>query len=337
MVRSLVAVVLLAGAAFGQTGVPRFNREGLTQYPDGRPMLLAPGMIVTIYGQDLGPELQCPEPIPSNGPYPLETCGVRVLVDGRPAGLLFSGSRQINFKIPDDAPEDGSAPIQVCVRGTCSDPVMARFSLRKAFLHVAGHAYVHMPVWIDVDLPATHGIYYPYSASSLDFGGNDLEVRHHGEPFPPFRSSIGLGNSTVAPKDSPRGRLPLHLLYRFDEPGVYWVRYAARRDKDIQSEWTEIVVEPYSDAQRAIWLEAEAAKARSASPGELVGHIIPSLLAWPDEAALSVLLTLMDHADGLVRDFARESLDLFDEAAQRRVIPASRWKDLHTRMFSRLG
>jgi len=136
--RNWIALLLLAGVAFGQSGIPRFNGENLKQRPDGRPALLSPGIIVTIYGEDLGPEFQCPEPIAPNGPYPIETCGVRVLVDGRPAGLLFSGSKQINFKIPDDAPEDGSAPIQVCVHDACSDRVVVRFSSRKAFIHVVG-------------------------------------------------------------------------------------------------------------------------------------------------------------------------------------------------------
>jgi hypothetical protein len=335
--RGLVGILLLAGTVFGQSRVPRFTREGLTHRSDGRPVLLSPGMIATLYGDDLGPELQCPVSIPQNGPYPLEACGARVLVDGRASGLLFAGSKQINFKIPIEAPEDGSAPIQVCVREVCSDPIVFRFSLRKAFIHVPGHAYVHMPVWIDVDQPATYGIWYPYSMFPLDFGGNQLEVLHKGEPLAPFRAPIGLGNSTVAPQDSPRGRLPLHLIYRFDEPGVYSVRYTARRDKGIQSDWTDIVVEPYSAAQRAVWLEAEAAKATTASRGELVGDIIPSLLAWPDEAALSVLLTLVDNSDGLVRQYARTSLALFDEAVQRRVIPLYRWRDLHSGVFSRLG
>jgi hypothetical protein len=335
--RGLVGILLLAGSAFGQTKIPRFTPEGLNHRADGRPVLLAPGMIATLYGDDLGPGLQCPEPIPPNGPYPLEACGARVLVDGRASGLLFAGSKQINFKIPVEAPEDGSAPIQVCVREVCSDPVVFRFSLRKAFVHVLGHAYVHMPVWIDVDQPAIFGISYPYSVLPLDFGGNQLEVLYKGEPFAPFRASIGPGNGTVATQDSPRGRLPLHLIYRFEEPGVYSVRYTARADKGIQSDWTDIVVESYSEAQRAVWLEAEAAKATTASRGELVGDIIPSLLADPDEAALSVLLTLVDDPDGLVREYARMSLLLFDEAIQRRVIPLYRWRDLHSGVFSRLG
>jgi hypothetical protein len=133
------------------------------------------------------------------------------------------------------------------------------------------------------------------------------------------------------------------LIYRFDEPGVYSVRYTGRVYKTpgaievaTQSDWTDIIVEPYSDAQRAAWLKGEAQKARTASAGELVGDIIPSLLAWSDEAALSVLLTLVDHPDGLVRLYARMSLNLFDEDLQRRVIPANRWRDLHTMVASLL-
>jgi hypothetical protein len=341
--RGLVGILLLAGSAFSQTGVPRFTREGLNHRADGRPVLLAPGMISTLYGDDLGPGSPCGQPIPPNGPYPLEACGVRVLVDGRASGLLFASPRQINFKIPLEAPEDGAAPIQVCVREVCSDPVVFRFSLRKAFIHVLGHAYVHMPVWIDVDQPMTSGIFYPYGVFPLDFGGNELEVLFKGEPFAklkpiePIGTTIGPGSGTVAPQDSPRERLPLHLIYRFDEPGIYSVRYTARPDKGIQSDWTDIVVEPYSAAQRAVWLEAEATKATTASRGELVGDIIPSLLAWPDEAALGVLLTLVDNPDGLVRECARMSLFLFDEDVQRRAIPLYRWQDLHGGVFSRLG
>jgi hypothetical protein len=190
-----------------------------------------------------------------------------------------------------------------------------------------------MPIWIEVEQPECCGIYYPYSIFPLDFGGAHFEVLHNGEPLMPLRPSLRDLGGSVAPQDSPRSRLPLHLMYRFDQPGVYSVRFTARSDKDSQSDWTEIVVEPYSDAQREAWLENEVVKARSASAGELVGDIIPSLLAFPDDAALSVLLTLVDHPDGLVRQFARISLDLFDEDAQRRVIPANRWDHLHIRMF----
>jgi hypothetical protein len=334
MLPRLVVLGLMAGIAFGQSGVPRIAREGLTQRADGRAVLLSPGMIMTFYGENLSPEPTCFEQIQPNGPYPLEACGVRVLVNGHAAGLLYLGPKQINFKIPDDAPEDGSAPIQVCVRETCSDPVVFRFSLRKAFLHVQGHAYVHMPVWIEVEQPGNNDIHYPYSIFQMNFGGAKLEVFHNGEPVAPFRTLLSMGGGgTVAPQDSPRGRLPLHLMYRFDQPGVYSVRFTAR-DEASQSEWTDIVVEPYSDSQRLAWLGSEAIQARSASVGVLVGDIIPSLLAWPDDGALSVLLTLVDHSQGLVRECARSGLEFFDEIVQRRVIPANRWKDLHSRTIS---
>jgi hypothetical protein len=341
--RGLVGFVLLAGAAFAQTGVPRFTREGLSERVDGRPVLFSPGMIMTLYGENLGPESGCDQAIPSDGPYPSEACGVRVLVDGRASGLMFVGPRQINFKFPDEAPEEGSAPLQVCVRDTCSDRVMLRFSLRKAFLHLQGHAYVHMPVWIQVDQPWSD-IRYPYSIFPLNLGGAEFEVLYKGEPVPPARTAIGKGGGTAAPPDSPRGRLPLHLIYHFDHPGTYSVRFTGRTYKypgaieiATQSDWTEIVIEPYSDAQRAAWLVSEMAKARSASIGELAGDIIPSLLAWPDAGALSVLLTLVDHPDGFVRESARSALELFDEGVQRRVIPTNRWQDLHNRSISILG
>jgi hypothetical protein len=341
--RGFVAFLLLAEAALGQTGVPRFAREGLTQRPDGRPVLFSPGQIMTLYGDDLAPEAGCNQPIPPNGAYPPEACGVRVLVDGRASGLMFVGPKQINFKMPEEAPEEGSAPIQVCVRDTCSDRVMLRFSLRKAFLHLQGHAYVHMPVWIQVDQPWSD-IRYPYSIFPLNLGGAEFEVLYKGEPFPQARTAISMCGSTAAPQDSPAGRLPLHLIYRFDQPGTYSVRFTGRSYKypgaieiATQSDWTDIVVEPYSDAQRAGWLASEAAKARSASVGELVGDIIPSLLAWPDDGALSVLLTLVDNPEGLVRELARSALELFDEDVQKRVIPANRWQDLHSRAISIIG
>jgi len=332
--RGLVAFVLLSGTLFGQARVPRVAWESLTQRPDGRPALLSPGMIVTIYGEDLGPDLQCPEPLPPNGPYPTETCGVTVFVSGRPAGLLFSGSKQINFKIPDDAPEDGSAPIQVCVHDVCSDRVMVRFSLRKAFIRVQGHAYVHMPVWIEVEAPGNYYVSYPHNVLPLDLGGVQFEVFHNGEPVGPAREANSIPQGFALPPDAPRDRLPLHLIYRFDEPGVYSVRFTAGSSEDIQSDWTEITVEPYSDSERLAWLQEQAAKARTAAPGVLVGDIIPSLLAAPDESALAVLLTLVDHPDALVRQFARLSLFLFDEELRRRVIPANRWEDLHRMMVT---
>jgi len=201
--RGVIALLLLAGASLAQTGVPRIAQQGLTQWPDGRAKLVSPGMILTFYGENLAPETGCSRQIPQNGPYPSDACGVRVVVDGSPAGLLYVGAKQVNFKIPDDAPADGSAPIQVCVRESCSDPVVFRFSARKAFIKLQGHAYVHMPVWIQVEQP-WGDVRYPYSIFPLNFGGNQIEVFYKGEPLAPARTAIEMGGGgTAAPKDSP--------------------------------------------------------------------------------------------------------------------------------------
>lgn len=306
---------------------PQFTRGGVRQN------LLAPGMIIELYGAHFGPSPSCPVNIPQNGPYPLEACNVSVLVDGHPAELLYVGNYQINFKIPADAPEEGTAPIQVCVRDQCSDPVEFRFSAHKAYIHVQGKAYVHMPVWIEAEQPQPYFIQYPARLVPWDFGGSTFEVLHNGRPMTPVHQPLPNGGTiaggSIAPSGSPPSRLPLHLLYHFDEPGTYSIRFttwkygADHHTPEIacQSDWTEIIVEPFTAAQRDAWLAQEAAKARTANPGQLIGDILPSLLAWPDEKALLVIRQILDNPNQLVRLFARQSLSAFDPELVRRMIP----------------
>jgi hypothetical protein len=287
-------------------------------------------MIVTIYGEHFA---GCSLPIPQNGPYPIEACGLRVLVGASPAGLLYVGEKQINLKIPAHAPAEGTAPLKVCVRDVCSDPVTFRFSSHKAYIAVQGTAYVHMPVWIEADQPMPYDIFYPYLTWPWDFGGYQLEVRRNGKLLPQIKPTPtgGIaGGMTVAPTDSPRSRLPLHLLYHFDQPGTYFVRLTAWRivppefrthQVACQSDWTDVVVKPVSEAQHEAWLQAEAAKIPSATPGQLVGDIIPSLLAWPDEKALAILLPLRNHPNDLVRNYVTQSLAAFDPDLVQRTIP----------------
>ncbi len=329
VLRAIAGLALAAALAAGQENprsateapaVPRFTREGV------RVHLLAPGMIVELYGEHLGPAPLCAEIIPRNVPYRTEACGVRVMVAASPAGLLYVGEKQINLKIPADAPEEGTAPIRVCVRDRCSDPVTFRFSAHKSYIAIQGVAYVHMPVWIEAEQPAGCGIDYPYSVWPWYFGGYEFEVRRDGKPltpvWPQLRGGIvGTWGGTVAPHDSPRSRLPLHLVYHFEEPGTYAVRLTDWNPGPrgtiggvvrCQSDWTNIEVKSADETRREAWLRAEAARVAGATPGELVGDIIPSLLAWPDEKALAILLPLREHPDGLVSQFASQSLAGFD-------------------------
>ena len=67
---------------------------------------------------------------------------------------MYVSETQINLKIPEELPTEGFIPIQVCAGKVCSDPVTMRFSARTALLTLERPAYVHMPVWINVDAPA---------------------------------------------------------------------------------------------------------------------------------------------------------------------------------------
>ena len=139
-------------------------------------------MIITIYGENLAPTPWCGVSISQKGPYPLEACGVRVLVGDSRAGLMYAGPKQINLVLPADAPTLGTAPMRVCVREVCSDPVEVQFSTHKIFLKVEGKAYVHMPVWLEVEHPAPYQFRYPCLLWPWGIVDAFLDVRYNGRP-----------------------------------------------------------------------------------------------------------------------------------------------------------
>lgn len=258
-----------------------------------------PNDVTAMYGRNLTPAGACAYPSPANGIYPTEVCGVQVIVAGVPAQLLAVLERQINFKVPAKAPTSGEAAIVVTVGGVSSQPVMVPFGKRRVMLSLAGPAYVHMPVWIEIDRPRPYDISYPYSLNPRNFGGGRFEVRRNGIILKPLENPqsngpmvfSGLLNGSIAPVGSPHGRLPLHLQYRFDVPGKYEIRFiGTRREPDPgrgiqtvqvdESGWTETEILPYSEAEREKWIEERISK-MPASPGMLVGDAIPELLAVP--------------------------------------------------------
>jgi hypothetical protein len=318
-----------------QTVVPFFTFESVKRLEP-----LMPNDVTAMYGRNLAPAGACPYPSPVNGIYPTEVCGVQVIVAGVRAQLLAVLERQINFKVPAEAPTSGEAAIVVTVRGVSSQPVIVPFGKRNVILSVAGPAYVHMPVWIDVDRPRPYGISYPYTLDPRNFGGGRFEVRFNGVILKPLENPrsdgsmafSGLLNGSIAPAGSPRGRLPLHLQYRFEVPGMYEIRFIGTRmepepGRGIQtvqvdeSDWTEIEILPYSDAEREKWIEERISKMPS-SPGTLVGDAIPDLLAVPDELALSAILPELYDRDDLVRRFTAASLPMFDRALPAKQLTA---------------
>jgi hypothetical protein len=288
-------------------------------------------MILELWGQNFSSQ-RCG---PAKEPYPRELCGVRVLVGPSPAELLYVSSYQINLKIPADVPPEGIVPFQVCAGALCSDLVEMRFSARTAVLSLERPAYVRMPVWIHIETPAPYLISYPCRIWPWDFRGYEFEVQRDGRsllpiPQPPEPKWLSSVDSCIAP--SARSTLPLHLLYRFDEPGDYSVRFTARKGTEIQyqSDWTTIHVEPYSPERRDESLRS-AAEAMTKNDRQSVYDLVPSLLAWPDEKALAILLKLFPpdvtqctNFDCIRQGFGRAALAAFPDALLRREIPPER-------------
>jgi hypothetical protein len=150
-------------------------------------------------------------------------------------------------------------------------------------------------------------------------------VRFDGQPLSRQHLPETPGDCAATAQPSP---LPLHLLFHFDQPGVYSVRLSGPTVSSpaFQSDWTDITVVPETDAARNEWLQSMADKANSASEGTLDKEIIPNVLAWPDEKALKVLLPLLDLPTP-PGQFARTALAAFPEELLRRLISPDRLLD----------
>jgi hypothetical protein len=116
-------------------------------------------------------------------------------------------------------------------------------------------------------------------------------------------------NSVFWPSTSP-ARLPLHLRYRFDQPGVYEVRFTSMRigrDPPEWTEWTPIEIQPGSPELRASWLAEMAAHAPTDAVA-LLTEFLPSILGFPDDESLRLRLPYLYHPNQNVRRYAAIAL-----------------------------
>jgi hypothetical protein len=253
---SILLATALSAAGQSDQPTPVFSRDGIGAI--GRSAnVLAPGMVLTLYGGHLASEPVCGQP---KAQPALEFCRVRVLIGTNPAELLYVSSGQINFKIPANVPTEGYSPLQVCIGTVCSAPLSMFFSTHTALLSFETPAYVHMPVWIHVDPPPPYSVSYPCLDGPWMPSGYEFEVQRNGtllapvpQPMPGTNraSPAGCDDRTLA------GSLPLHLMYRFDGPGTYSVRFTASKGGQIlyRSDWTDIAVAAYSEESRDAWLQ----------------------------------------------------------------------------------
>ncbi len=322
--------------AMGQA--PAFRADRVLPSGGDRPVPLSPGMLISIYGEHLGPSPACianadthrtetPNParplqnFAERLIYPQELCGVQVSLAGFPAGLLYVSAKQINFKVPQETPVDGEAELKVVYQGL-SGAQNLRVGLESTLLTVEGEARVGAPLWIHVEMPFGWGamVQYPVRIPPANFGCSEFEVRRNGAMLPriPWRPPAGgismsgnpCGNIGVEGRTIQHtGRLPLHLQYRFTEPGIYEVRYSYRRvdygaggtQTIARTAWTPIRVLPRAAGRRATRPAPEDA-------ADLLSDYLPNMLGFSDAAGLDAVVACLYHANQAVRQIASMAL-----------------------------
>ena len=351
----MAVLILSAGIAQAQSGVPTIRADRVLPSGGNRPVKLVPGMLVSIYGTDLGPREGCigqadtkkretPSPLRPDQAfvetliYPKELCGVRVMFGETASGLLYVQEGQINFKVPQDSAMEGTAPLRVVYQGRGSAPVEMHLGPEVAALSLEQLAHVGGPVWVHIQAPPfpwSGDVQYPVGVHPADFGCHELEVRRDGTLLPriPLRATGGIANGLICGNIGIPGhemhhknRLPLHLQYRFDKPGVYEVQYTRRRGlpgmRDsqpiFQTAWTRIEIQP-------ALLGAPGAPPQD--PAEALSDYLPGILGFPDDAHLALVTEYLYHSNDTVRQYTSMGLAYWpDDGINRRLADL-----LHTR------
>ena len=152
-------------------------------------------------------------------------------------------------------------------------PTRAQSSGAQKFqIRVTDPAFTGLPVWIYAELSFPLEIRYPYGEDPEDFGPNRLEVKRENQllekvPFKPWVGRGGIVDGWIAPPSSPKNRLPLHLQYSLDRPGMYSVRWTMLRHNFqngqmietvvAQSDWLDFQVLQSTPDQRKDWFEED--------------------------------------------------------------------------------
>jgi hypothetical protein len=197
-------------------------------------------------------------------------------------------------------------------------------------------ASVGMPVWLRIPPSNAVETYYPFAPNvPASFGCKKVEVRRNGKILAEIGGlgdqvqSTGFAtapgnpcNSVLRDPVSSRmlqiytPRLPLHVLYRFDQPGVYEVRFTEKADGYVfprgpvttWTGWTPIEIQPGSPEARANWL-AEMKARPTADAIAALTDFLPNILADPNPETLQLLGPYLYHSDREVRRYAGAALN----------------------------
>lgn len=274
-----VSVCLCALAA----DPPEFTAAGIAPGE-----ILVPGSGISIYGRNM------------NG-------ATSVFIGGIAAKLLYVSENQLNLIVPPGLPENPRTEVRVVVDGVSGAPVFLPAGYEKTTVALAEPAFASGPVWLKATLPREfgHTTAWPAILGPAGFGCNQVEVRRDGQPLTLLPGSdwhrYGVAFSgNICGGSGHDTRLPLHLLYRFDKPGTYEVRYTLR-DMPFasgkiraQSEWTPIEINPADPAA----LPAQPNDASLYDPDPNTRRLAMNLLNYePEDVASNHLLALI-HEKG---------------------------------------
>jgi hypothetical protein len=342
-----VAALFLLNLSIG-LAQPRFDADRVLPSNTSKQIALEPGMLMSVYGEELGPAAACigygdqhhlekPNPLlpdqvfVSTVIYPKELCGVQVFVGPNPAGLLYVSAKQINFKVPQEAGITGTADVRVIYLGKASLSAVLKLGVQATRVYLDGPGYVGMPVWLHIEHPLgrPRTINYPYGEGAAGFGCNEVEVRRNGVPLEKQPGSdwmkiggviSGFPCGSYALGQDHHDRLPLHLLYRFDTPGTYEVRFYTHQlpktTEITHSDWTPIEILPARPDLRAALL-ADARNHPPSDPGEILSDLLPNILGYPDDESFEILARYLEDPSRAVRAYAQKALSYWPTAEKR--------------------
>ncbi len=117
-------------AAIDTTQAPRIPHACLVNATqnvgdsDGQYLYVAPGQMVTLFGEGLGPETPAPAEWNAEGSLSNSLAGVQVLFDGIPAPLLYAQANQVNCIVPFGIASNQSTSVIVQYAGSQTDPLV---------------------------------------------------------------------------------------------------------------------------------------------------------------------------------------------------------------------
>ncbi|MBL8173955.1 MAG: hypothetical protein JNK48_04755 [Bryobacterales bacterium] len=128
---------LLAIAADIAPSAPRFSSAAVVNAFSGNPGPVAPGSIVTIYGEGLGPAFGTTASADAGGQLAASLAGVSISMNGIPAPVLYAQSGQLNVQAPYELSGAREAGIRVEYNGRSSATVAVPVADQSPGLHPA--------------------------------------------------------------------------------------------------------------------------------------------------------------------------------------------------------